>query len=114
MLCFNVYQAAQNCLAARDSLGSVASLFAKVTRLQQKNLSLQVDLETEKKAKLDAEDKLSAEVHLIEKERLDKDQKVATAEKEVKAAKEEIERLKEEQAAAQNTIKDANERVMDV
>ena len=53
----------------------MASLNAKVARLQKDNLSFQTNLEKEKKAKLDAESKLAAKVNLIEKERLEKDEK---------------------------------------
>ncbi|XP_010692503.1 uncharacterized protein LOC104905614 isoform X2 [Beta vulgaris subsp. vulgaris] len=78
----------------------MASLQDKVARLQKDNLSHQTKLEKEKQARLDAENKLAAELKLIEKERLEKDEKLATAEKE-------IERLT-------TAAKDAEERALDI
>ena len=94
------HQLTQNCLAARDSLRTVASLQDKVARLQKDILSHQTKLEKEKQAMVDTDNKLAAELKLIEKERLEKDEKIAAAEKE-------IDRLTA-------VVKDAEKRVLDI
>ncbi|XP_057247523.1 uncharacterized protein LOC130589909 [Beta vulgaris subsp. vulgaris] len=93
-------QLSQSCIAARDSLRTVATLQDKVARLQKDNLSHQAKLEREKQSRLDAESKLAAEQKLMEKERQEKDEKIAEAEK--------------ENAPLNTVVRDAEERVLDV
>ncbi|XP_057247504.1 uncharacterized protein LOC130589892 [Beta vulgaris subsp. vulgaris] len=93
-------QLSQSCIAARDSLRTVATLQDKVARLQKDNLSHQAKLEREKQSRLDAESKLAAEQKLMEKERLEKDEKIAEAEK--------------ENARLAAAVREAEERALDI
>ncbi|XP_057248874.1 uncharacterized protein LOC104906189 [Beta vulgaris subsp. vulgaris] len=93
-------QLSQSCIAARDSLRTVATLQDKVARLQKDNLSHQAKLEREKQSRLDAESKLAAEQKLMEKERLEKDEKIAEAER--------------ENARLAAAVREAEERALDI
>lgn len=95
-----LHQLSQTCIAARDSLRTVATLQDKVARLQKDNLSHQAKLEREKQSRLDAESKLAAEQKLMEKERLEKDEKIAEAER--------------ENARLAAAVREAEERALDI